>query len=192
MLMNQVAPQNEATVRNLITVFESESNAHSKYTAYAERAESEGLHHTAGMLRAVARSEQIYADNHARVIRQLGGEPEAQIQEVEVQTTLENLLAALGDEVYEIESMYPRILVENLHASISAACTLTWAIEGKKTHARLLNEEIRRIHGRNTESSVTTPVEFYVRSSCGYISKTAEPERCCVCECCCAEFETVR
>jgi rubrerythrin len=95
MLMNQIAPQNEATVKNLMTAFESESNAHGKYLAYAEKADAGGLHHAAGLLRAIARSEQIHANNHARVIRQLGGDPQSQIQLVEIKETLDNLRWAM-------------------------------------------------------------------------------------------------
>jgi rubrerythrin len=192
MLMNRIAPQNEVTVKNLLTAFESESNAHNKYTAYAEKAESEGMFGTASLLRAAARSEQIHASNHAHIIRQLGGEPEAEIQPVEVRTTRENLTTALGDEIYEIESMYPRFLVENRHANNSAARTLTWALEAEKTHASLLNEEIQRFEADNTDSSLFKSAEFYVRPACGYVSKAPEPERCWVCERFCAKFEIVR
>ena len=71
----------------------------------------------------------------AGILRQLGGEPEAQIQQVEVKTTLENLVAALGDEIYEIDSMYPRFLVENWSAGNSAARTFTTS--GTRTSATL-------------------------------------------------------
>src|ERR1035438_2392282 len=89
----EITPENEVTVKNLLTAFHSESDAHSKYTAYAARAESDGLLRAASMFRATARSEQIQAGNHARVIRRLGGEPKAQIHPFEVKTTLENLTA---------------------------------------------------------------------------------------------------
>lgn len=192
MLMNQIAPQNEATVRNLRTAFESELNAHAKYAAYAARADSEGLRETASLLRSIARAEQIHADNHARVIRQLGGEPEAQTQPVEVKETLENLRTALGDEIYEIESMYPRFLAENRRPDNSTARTLTWALEAEKTHARLLREEISRIEAGSADSPADAPAEFYVRPVCGYVSKTPEQERCWACNRFCATFETVR
>ncbi len=187
-----ISAENEVTVKNLLTAFESESNAHTKYSAYADRADSEGLHRAASLLRAIARSEQIHASNHGRVIRQLGGESAAQIQAPEVKTTLENLTSALGDEIYEVDSMYPRILVENGRANNSAARTLTWALEAEKTHTRLLSEEIERMNAVSADSSTDTPVDFYVRLVCGYISKTPEPERCWVCNRFCATFEIVR
>jgi len=190
--MNQIAPQNEVTVKNLLTAFECESNAYAKYTAYAAKADSEGLHETAGLLRCIARSEQIHADNHARVIRQLGGEPEAEIRPIEVKTTRENLVAALGDESYEIESMYPRFLIENRRPNNSTARTLIWAREAEKTHARLLSEEVGRIETGKADSPVAIPADFYVRPVCGYVSRTPEPERCWACDRFCATFEAVR
>ncbi len=192
MPMCLIARENETTVKNLLIAFESESNAYARYTAFAAKADCDGLHGTASLLRAIARSEQIHAANHARVIRQLGGEAEAQLQPVEVKTTLENLTAALGDEIYEIDSMYPRFLVENRSADNSAARTLTWALEAEKIHARLLSEEIRRMESGGAESLATEPVEFKIRPVCGYISKAPELERCWVCDRYCAKFETVQ
>jgi rubrerythrin len=192
MPVSQITPENGVIVKNLQTAFESESNAHTQYTAYAVKADCEGLRGTANLLWAIARSEQIHANNHARVIRQLGGEPKAQIQQVEVKSTLENLVAALGDEIYEIDSMYPRFLVENWNADNSAARTFTWALEAEKTHARLLSEEIKRLEAGSASPSADVPLEFYVRPVCGYISRSPEQQRCWVCPRYCATFETVR
>ena len=187
-----ITPENKVTVKNLLTALESESNAHAKYTAYADRADSEGLHRAASLLRAVARSEQIHVANHACIIRRLGGDPEALVQAVDVKTTLENLTSALGDEIDEVDSMYPRLLVENRSINDSAARTLTWALEAEKIHTRLLSEEIERMETVRSDSLASTPVDYYIRPVCGYISKTPEPERCWVCSHLCSTFETVR
>jgi rubrerythrin len=126
------------------------------------------------------------------VIRRLGGEPETQAQEIEVKTTLENLKTALGDEVYEINSMYPRFLAENRRTDNSAARTLTWALEAEKTHARLLSEEICRMEAGGADSPANSLVNFYVRPVCGYVSRTPDRERCWACNRFCTTFETVR
>jgi rubrerythrin len=188
----QITRENEVTVKNLLTAYESESNAHTRYTAYAGKADSDGLPGTASLLRATARSEQIQSSNHASLIRQLGGEPEAQIQPFEVETTLENLTAALGEETYEIDSMYPRFLVENRSTDNSAARTLTWALEAERASARMLSEEIRQMRAASVDCMAGTSVDFYVRSVCGYVSKTPEPERCWICNRLCSTFETIR
>src|SRR5664279_108773 len=72
MLVSQIATENEGTVRNLQKAFENESNGRTKYMAYAAEADSGGFHGVASLLRATSRSEQITANNHARVLQQLG------------------------------------------------------------------------------------------------------------------------
>ena len=188
----RISPENEVTLKNLLTAYESESNAHTMCTAYAGRADADGLHGAASLLRATARSEQIQASNNARLIRQLGGELEAQIQPVEVKTTLENLTAALVNEVYEIDSMYPRFLAENMSTNNSAAETLTWALEAERTNARLFSEQIGQMGAVGTDSLARTPVDFFVRPVCGYVSKTPEPAQCWNCNRLCSTFETIR
>jgi rubrerythrin len=188
----RITPENEVTVKNLLTTYANESNAYTKYSAYAGKADSDGLHGTASLLRAIARSKQIQASNHARLIGQLGGKLEAQIQPFEVKATLENLTAALGEEIREIDSMYPRFLVENRSTGNSAARTLTWALEAGRASARLLSEEIRQMRAVGADSLAGASVDFYVRSVCGYLSKAPEPERCWICNHLCSTFETIR
>jgi rubrerythrin len=188
----QVDAENEVTVKNLITAFECESNVHAKHMAFAAKAEAECLFEAASLLRAIARSEKINANNHARVIRRLGAEPEARLQEVEVKTTLENLTATLEEEVYEIDSMYPRFLVENRSTDNSAARSFTWALEAKKTHVRLLIEIIKQMELGTNAPPTGAALEFYVRPVCGYVSRSPEPERCWVCEHFCKTFEVIQ
>jgi rubrerythrin len=187
-----IAPANELTVKNLLTAFENESNAHARYLAYATTADSEGFHRAARQLRALARSEQIHVDNYAGVIRKLGGDPETQLHKFEVQTTVENLTTALAGVIYAIDSLYPRLLVENRNLASSAARAFTWALEAKKTHARLLSEEIQQMEAGSAGSLTENSSDFYVRSVCGYVSKASLPERCWVCDRFCATFETIR
>jgi rubrerythrin len=188
----QIAPENEVTVKNLLIAYESESNAHTIYTAYAGKADSDGLHGAASLFRATARSEQIQASNNARIIRQLGGESVAQIQPVEVKTTLENLTAALANEFDKIDSMYPRFLAENRSSVNSAAQSLTWSLKAERTNAHLFSEEIGQMGVVGADSLASTPVDFSVRLVCGYVSRTPEPERCWICNRLCSTFETIR
>ena len=94
----EVLPSKRKTIKNLLAAFEGESNAHAKYVAFAAKADADGLHGAASLLRAAGRAEQIHAANHARVIKQLGGEAKCEIHPVEIKTTLENLKAALAGE----------------------------------------------------------------------------------------------
>src|SRR5664279_5512714 len=112
MRMPAIATENEVTVKNILAAFEGESNAHAKYIAFAAKADEEGLHGAASLFRAAGRAEQIHAANHARVIKQLGGEATCTIHTAEVKSTLENLKAALEGEQYEVATMYPGFLEE--------------------------------------------------------------------------------
>jgi rubrerythrin len=91
-----ISAENTVTVKNLLAAFEGESNANAKYTRFAAKADADGLHGAASLFRAAAHAEQVHAANHARVIKQLGGEATCQIHAAEVKTTLENLKTALG------------------------------------------------------------------------------------------------
>ena len=192
--MPAIATENEVTVKNLLAAFEGESNAHAKYTAFAAKADADQLHGAASLFRAAARAEQIHAANHARVIKQLGGDARCEIHPIEVKSTLENLKAALSGEQYEIDTMYPAFLAEaslnNVNAAIRA---MTGALEAEKTHARLYGEAITLLVGGKKDSWIGAARDFYVCPVCGYTSETEEEhERCPVCNCPWEKFEIVR
>lgn len=192
--MSEIAAENDITVQNLLTAFEGESNAHAKYTAFATKAGEDGLHGAASLFRAAARAEQIHAANHARVIKQLGGEAKCEIHTVAVKSTLENLKAALEGEQYEIDTMYPEFLEEAAERKNTAAIrTFTGALEAEKTHARLYGEAIALLVGGKRDSWLGEARDFYVCPVCGYTSETEEEhERCPVCHCPWERFEIIR
>ena len=192
--MPAIAAENEITVNNLLAAFEGESNAHAKYTAFALKADEDGFLGAAGLFRAAGRAEQIHAANHARVIKQMGGEARCVIHPVDVKTTLDNLKAALGGEQHEIDVMYPEFLREaKAHANTLAIRTFTGALEAEKTHARLYGEAIALLQGGKLDSWISTAREFYVCPVCGYTSETEEEhERCPVCHCLWEKFEIIR
>jgi rubrerythrin len=189
MLTSQIAVENEATIRNLLSAFEGESNAHAKYISFAVRADGEGLHGAASLFRAAARAEQIHANNHARGIRQLGGEATAIIHPVEVRSTLENLNEARTGERYEIESMYPEFVREAKgHNNTAAVLIFGWALEAERTHARLFSEAIAVLES----GWLIAARNFYVCAVCGYTSETPEGERCPACNLLWEKFEIIQ
>jgi rubrerythrin len=192
--MSGIAAENAITVQNLLAAYEGESNAHAKYTAFAAKADADGLHGAASLFRAAARSEQIHAANHARVIGTLGGNAKAEIHPVEVKSTLENLKTALNGEQYEIDTMYPGFLEEaTSRKSTGAIRTFTGALEAEKTHARLYSEAIALLVAGKRDSWIGEARDFYVCPVCGYTSETEEEhERCPVCNCPWERFEIIR
>jgi rubrerythrin len=192
--MPAIAAENAITIHNLLAAFEGESNAHAKYTAFAAKADEDELRGAASLFRAAARAEQIHAANHARVIKQLGGEAKCEIHAVAVKSTLENLKAALDGEQYEIDTMYPEFLEEAAERKNTAAIrTFTGALEAEKTHARLYGEAIALLVGGKRDSWLGVARDFYVCPVCGYTSETEEEhERCPVCHCPWERFEIIR
>jgi rubrerythrin len=152
------------------------------------------LYGAASLFRAAARSEQIHAANHARVVKQLGGEATCTIRAVEVRTTLENLNAALDGEQHEIDTMYPGFLEEATAGKNTIAIrTFTGALEAEKAHARLYGEAIALLVGGQKDSWIDEARDFYVCPVCGYTSETEEEhERCPVCNCPWEKFEIIR
>jgi rubrerythrin len=192
--MSAIAAENAITVQNLLAAFEGESNAHAKYTAFAAKADTDGLHGAASLFRAAARAEQIHAANHARVIGILGGQAACEIHPAEVKSTLENLKAALNGERYEIDTMYPGFLEEATERKNTAAIrTFHGALEAEKTHARLYAEAIALLVAGKKDSWIGEARDFYVCPVCGYTSETEEEhERCPVCNCLWEKFEIIR
>src|SRR3974377_2335470 len=105
--MPAILAEKRATIANLETAIECESNAQARYAAFAARAEFEGWHGVASLLCAAARAEEIHSQNHTRTLKQLGEEARCRIHPIEVRSTLQNLKVALAEEQHEIDSMYP-------------------------------------------------------------------------------------
>ena len=186
-----VATEKENAVGNLLAAYESEINAHARYKAYAAKAESEGLNGAASLFRAAARAEQIHASNHARVIRHMGGEIEAEIQPFRIKSTLENLKTALGGEQREIDSLYPEFLVHaTSQVDTHAMRSFQWAMESEKTHARLYEDAVAT--AESGQGWTQEQLDFYVCTLCGYTAKTQEADNCPVCNFVWDRFEVIR
>lgn len=192
--MPAIAAENETTIKNLLAAFEGESNAFAKYIAFASKADEDGVLGAASLFRAAGRAEQIHAANHARVLKQLGGDIHCEIHPVDVKSTLENLKTALSGEQHEIDIMYPEFLAEAAaHGHSLAVRTFTGAMEAEKTHARLYGEAIALLQGGKLDTWIGSAREFYVCPVCGYTSETEEEhERCPVCNCPWEKFEIIR
>ncbi|MBE0537997.1 MAG: rubrerythrin family protein [Phycisphaerae bacterium] len=86
-----------STSENLQEAFAGESQANRKYLAFAERAEKEGFVEVARLFRAAAEAEAIHARSHLRAMKA-------------VQSTRENLEAAVHGEEFEFQQMYPQYI----------------------------------------------------------------------------------
>jgi len=182
---------NTTTVANLLAAYEGESNAHSKYVAFAAKADTDGWHGAASLFRAAARAEKIHASNHARVLKQLGCDAKCVIHPAEVKSTLENLKAALDGEQHEIDSLYPKFLVHaTSQLDTSAVRSFVWAMESEKTHARLYEDAVASMEAG--PGWTRDQLDFFVCTLCGYTAKTQEADNCPACNFVWERFERIR
>ena len=163
------------TLANLQAAFNGESNAHAKYLIFAERADTEGYGAVASLFRAAANAEQIHANNHAKVIRSMGAEPQATIEAPEVGTTADNLAAAIKGETYERDTMYPEFLAAaRAEGNRDALQTFNYAKTAEAEHAKYYAEALANLESLAGSDAVT----YWVCSVCGYTTTTLDFTKC--------------
>lgn len=154
------------TQENLKAAFAGESQANRKYLAFAKAAEAEGRPGVAKLFRAAAQGETVHALNH---LRTLGG----------VNTTVENLKAALEGETYEIEQMYPQFIKEAQEEGEKAAeMSFNGANEVEKIHQQMYREALSRVEaGEDVDLA-----EYNVCEICGNVFVGEVPDACPICK----------
>lgn len=152
-------------LQNMQAAYNGESNAHSRYLAFAKQADVEGYGEVASLFRAASRAEEIHASNHAVVIKSLGAVPQAQLVAPDVKSTRENLQAAIKGEVYERDIMYPNFLKQaRLERSRDAIRSLNLARLAEVEHAKLYTLALQNLGNlKGSHSKV-----FYVCPVCGF------------------------
>jgi rubrerythrin len=154
-----------ATVDNLKTAFAGESQANRKYTAFARKADAEGLKQIARLFRAIAAAETVHALAHFRA---MGG----------VGTTLENLKVAQEGERYEFKEMYPPFLAESITDGHRAAeLAFKYALAVEEGHYALYGDAIAAAGARQDLPAA----KVYVCEVCGHTVVGSAPERCPIC-----------
>jgi len=130
--------------------------------AFAKKADEEGYKGVASLFRAAAHAENVHAENHAEVIRQLGGEAKADIEPIKVGTTKENLQVAIEGESYEWDVMYPSMLNRaRRDRDRQAMRSLNFAMTAERDHGRFYRTALADLENWKT------PRDFYVCSVCG-------------------------
>lgn len=166
------------TIENMQAAFNGESNAHVRYLAFAKQADTEDYGEVASLFRAAARAEEIHAANHAAVLKELGAEPAAKIEQPEVKTTRENLEAAIKGESYERDTMYPEFLKQARSDRNKAAIkSLNFARQAEVEHAKLYAAALEHLD----ELKGTNAVTYLVCPTCGFTTREATFEKCPTC-----------
>lgn len=146
---------------NLMVAFAGESQANRKYLAYAAQAEKEGKETAARLFKAAAEAETIHAMNEFKMAGN-------------VNSTEENLKAAIEGESYEKDTMYPEFKADAEEAGDAKAAKLFGQLgDVEGIHANLYQEVLNNIDS-------DTEMNFYLCPVCGNI-ETSEVDKCRIC-----------
>lgn len=163
------------TLENLQAAFNGESNAHTRYLAFAEKANQEGYGEVGSLFKAAAKAEEVHAANHAVVIKKLGGTPEAKIETPVVGSTKENLEAAIKGETYERDTMYPQFLKHaRTEGNRDAVQTLNYAKTAEAEHAKLYSKALNDLPQLKGSKSK----DYFVCTVCGYTTAQIDFSKC--------------
>lgn len=163
------------TLEDLQAAFAGESQANRKYTAFAQKADTEGYPQVARLFRAAAHAETVHALSHFRA---MDG----------VASTIDNLKAAISGENYEVVDMYPGFIQDaEAEGEKRALRSFNHAWEVEKVHEDLYREALALLEAGEKEDEY----EYYVCPVCGYTHKRSAPEKCPVCGAPGSRFEKI-
>ena len=153
------------TMENLAAAFAGESQANRRYLAFAAKAEKDGFPQVAKLFRAAAEAETIHAHAHLRV---MGG----------INSTLENLEAAIDGEAHEFKEMYPEFLAEaEKEGNKKAVVSFKNAMPVEEVHHDLYAKALEAVKdgGDLPEASI------HICPVCGHTVEDGVPDNCPVC-----------
>lgn len=149
---------------NLMGGFAGESQANRKYTVFAAVAGEEGHKDIARLFLATAEAENIHATAELKLAGKVGD-------------TASNLKAAIEGETYEFSTMYPEFeAAASAEGNAPALRAFGYAKEAEKVHARLYQEALDNLGGKETG------VAYFLCPVCGFIEKGAAPDSCPICQ----------
>jgi rubrerythrin len=153
-----------STDENLKEAFAGESQANRKYMAFAKKAEQEGFGNVAKLFRTAAEAETIHALGH---LTAMGG----------IQSTADNLKAAIEGETYEFTEMYPPMVEQAQADNHKAKRMFDWANRAEAVHAQLYKLALEAV----SQGKDLAETNFYLCPVCGYIELGNPPEKCPIC-----------
>ena len=160
------AKQESETVKNLKSAINGETTASTKYAAFSKKAKEEGFMAISKLFEATSKSEAIHAQNHLKVLEGLGVKYEAKVDTFTVNSTSENLQAALKGEKYEVETMYPGFIKQGeADKEDKAVQSFNYAFDTEKKHIKLYQSALDLL---DASKEKTLPAEYYVCPKCGF------------------------
>jgi rubrerythrin len=153
------------TETNLLAAFAGESQAHMRYTIFAQVAEKEGKPNIARLFKAIAFAEQIHATNHFKELSGIG-------------SSIANLQEAINGETFEVNEMYPAYhAVAKLQEEKGAQRSTTWALTAEKVHAVMYQDAKQAVENKQDVAIG----DIYICDLCGYTTTDDNLEVCPLC-----------
>ena len=153
------------TEDNLKAAFAGESQASTKYLAFARRAEQEGHPQVAKLFRAAAISETVHARNHLETMEG-------------VKSIQDNLKEAIAGENMEHVKMYPEFIEQaTKEQKPRAERTFDWARKVEIIHESLYKSALDALQAGGKPQVK----EYFVCQVCGFTAEGKAPDRCPVC-----------
>ena len=178
----------KSTLENLQTAYNGESNAITRYEAFAVKADEEGYKSVAALFRATANSEAVHARKYAAILKKLGAEPTATREEPKVKSTKENLGAAVKSETAEKDTVYPAFMKQaQTDKNSDALICFKGALAAEASHALLYYQALNELNKWKAEGK-----EFMVCQVCGYTTMDRMIKKCPICSAPRSKIERVR
>lgn len=154
-----------STMDNLGAAFAGESQANRKYLGFSQKAKSEGYDKVSRLFSVVAEAETIHALKHLNVMKAIN-------------STLENLQAAVEGEYHEFTEMYPQFIAEaDKEGNVQAKTSFHLANEVEKVHHQLYEKALAAVQNQKDLDAE----KFFLCPVCGYVEENEAPGRCPVC-----------
>jgi rubrerythrin len=165
-----------ATIANLQTSYSCAKKRLLWYSRFSENAEKEHLSNVAALFKAIARSEEIHAANHANLLRMAGVEAREQpIDSIPMGVTRQSIKMALSMESFECESLYPSVLRAAEAEKWLEAATQFKQTKGADARHQTLLKQASEFSGNMARTT------YYICPGCGYIATTEQTELCPIC-----------
>ncbi|MEW5734943.1 MAG: rubrerythrin family protein [Thermodesulfobacteriota bacterium] len=164
----------EKTRQNVYNAFIGEAKAYFRLTAFAEKAEEEGIPQIALLFRAIADAERVHATRHLALVK-----------DVLVKDTDTNLMASFKREKSVSQNEYPNMIAEaEAEGEQAAAITFTHARDSDSFHQKLYERAIYHVIKDEVKA-------YHVCQVCGYVTEKEIPDNCPVCGAPKEKFKTV-
>lgn len=169
------------TEHNLLASFAGESQARSRYTLFAEKAEEEGYQQIAAVFRATAEQELQHAKQFFNLLEGGSVEIKAAYPAGVVSDTRTNLAEAAAGEREEWGDLYDNFAKTAQEEGFPQIANLYRLIAGvEKMHEARYLKLLKRLE-TGTEFEQEEPTTWYCRK-CGFTVNTkSAPKRCPIC-----------